>query len=322
MSMAMVISPQNQPLSESANGHLSVSSSSKLYPPATAQYEELVQSSELFWEKLKAFHQSFGTKFMVPTVGGKALDLHLLFVEVTSRGGLEKVIKDRKWKEVIVVFNFPTTITSASFVLRKYYMSLLYHFEQVYYFHRQAPSLLAADPESGNEVEGSLVQNNGASTSFMPSQGNAKLHPGSSVTGFIDGKFDNGYLVTVNLDNHELKGVLYHIPQVMHMSQSTLPSEIATRRKRRRSRIKLRDPFRPKSNRSGYNFFFAEHYARLKPQYYGRERAISKKIGYLWNNLTEAEKQVYQEKGVRDKERYKSEMQEYRSSQGLNIGKV
>lgn len=27
----------------------------------------------------------------IPTVGGKALDLHRLFVEVTSRGGLEKV---------------------------------------------------------------------------------------------------------------------------------------------------------------------------------------------------------------------------------------
>lgn len=29
--------------------------------------------------------------FRVPTVGGKALDLHCLFVEVTSRGGIEKV---------------------------------------------------------------------------------------------------------------------------------------------------------------------------------------------------------------------------------------
>lgn len=29
----------------------------------------------------------------VPVVGGKALDLHQLFVEVTSRGGLEKVLK-------------------------------------------------------------------------------------------------------------------------------------------------------------------------------------------------------------------------------------
>ncbi|KAJ6894953.1 hypothetical protein NC652_028632 [Populus alba x Populus x berolinensis] len=103
------------------------------------KYEDIAQSSDLFWEKLKAFHQSFGTKFMVPTVGGQALDLHHLFVEVTSRGGIEKVITDRKWKEVITAFNFPTTITSASFVLRKHYLSLLYHFEQVYHFNKQIP---------------------------------------------------------------------------------------------------------------------------------------------------------------------------------------
>lgn len=54
---------------------------------------------------------------------------------------LLQVIRDRKWKEVIVVFNFPTTITSASFVLRKYYLSLLYHFEQVYCFNKQAPPI-------------------------------------------------------------------------------------------------------------------------------------------------------------------------------------
>lgn len=31
------------------------------------------------------------TFFRVPIIGGKELDLHHLFVEVTSRGGLEKV---------------------------------------------------------------------------------------------------------------------------------------------------------------------------------------------------------------------------------------
>ncbi|KAB2626529.1 high mobility group B protein 10-like [Pyrus ussuriensis x Pyrus communis] len=66
---------------------------------------------------------------------GKSLDLHLLFVELASRGGLDKVIRDHKWKKVIVAFNIPTIITNASFVLRKYYLSLLYHFEQAYYLH-------------------------------------------------------------------------------------------------------------------------------------------------------------------------------------------
>ncbi|XP_020574150.1 uncharacterized protein LOC110020404 [Phalaenopsis equestris] len=41
---------------------------------------------------------------------------------------------EKRWREVIATFNFPPTTTSASFVLRKYYLSLLHHFEQVYFF--------------------------------------------------------------------------------------------------------------------------------------------------------------------------------------------
>lgn len=54
-----------------------------------------------------------------------------------------QVVKDRKWKEVTMIFKYPSTITSASFVLRKYYQSLLYHFEQVYYFRKKNRPVLA-----------------------------------------------------------------------------------------------------------------------------------------------------------------------------------
>lgn len=54
-----------------------------------------------------------------------------------------QVVKDRKWKEVTMIFKYPSTITSASFVLRKYYQSLLYHFEQVYYFRKKIRPVLA-----------------------------------------------------------------------------------------------------------------------------------------------------------------------------------
>jgi hypothetical protein len=60
------ISAQQQQLrtgSGSANGQLPVSTKSS-YPSATASYEEVSQSSDIFWEKLKDFHDSFGTKFM------------------------------------------------------------------------------------------------------------------------------------------------------------------------------------------------------------------------------------------------------------------
>ncbi|KAM2613903.1 hypothetical protein TB2_028583 [Malus domestica] len=311
-SSSSATSAHQQLLSLPANGSSlsSPASAPKAYPSPTATYEEVVQSSDLFWEKLKEFHDSFRTKFMIPTVGGKTLDLHLLFVEVTSRDGLEKVIRDRKWKEVITAFNFPTTITSASFVLRKYYLSLLYHFEQAYYFHKEVYSIPVLEPLSKNLFNGSATVEEGASRNQFPESTEVQL--GCSIMGTIDGKFDSGYLATVNLGSDELKGVLYHAPTSTYVSQSF--SDMPTRRNRKRSRLALRDPFRPKSNRSGYNFFFAEHYARLKPLYYGQERAISKKIGYLWNNLTEAEKQVYQDKATKDKERYRTELLEYKSS--------
>lgn len=57
---------------------------------------------------------------------------------------LLQVIRERKWGEVKGIFRFPASVTSASFVLRKYYLSLLYHFEQVYYFRKAEPSVSVA----------------------------------------------------------------------------------------------------------------------------------------------------------------------------------
>ncbi|KAK4794290.1 hypothetical protein SAY86_012284 [Trapa natans] len=144
----------------------------RAYPPKTAEYEDLVQNSEVFQEKLRAFHSCYGSKFAVPTVGCRALDLHRLFVEVTSRGGIEKVTRDRRWKEVILAFSFPSTITSASFVLRKHYMSLLYHFEQVYFFCKEVPPV--SMPDSGMEslINGSVMKEGDGYMALSSGHGN------------------------------------------------------------------------------------------------------------------------------------------------------
>ncbi|KAK8962464.1 High mobility group B protein 15 [Platanthera guangdongensis] len=69
---------------------------------ATRSYEDVVADESLFMATLEALHRSLGTKFMVPKVGGRPLDLHRLFVEVTSRGGLQtwglrvKIAVDRR----------------------------------------------------------------------------------------------------------------------------------------------------------------------------------------------------------------------------------
>lgn len=73
---------------------------------------------------------------LLPSVWPKLFDLHNLYCV-----WLFQVIKDRKWKEVIGAFNFRNTITSASFVLRKYYLKFLYQLEHVYYFQKPASSI-------------------------------------------------------------------------------------------------------------------------------------------------------------------------------------
>lgn len=52
---------------------------------------------------------------------------------------LDQVIKDRKWKEVTNCFKFAETTTSASYILRKYYVGLLYYFEQAYLHGKTGP---------------------------------------------------------------------------------------------------------------------------------------------------------------------------------------
>uniref|UniRef100_A0AAU6NDF7 High mobility group protein n=1 Tax=Populus davidiana x Populus alba var. pyramidalis TaxID=1550601 RepID=A0AAU6NDF7_9ROSI len=317
------------------------------YPAPGATYEDVIVSPKLFMETLEKFHAAMGTKFMIPIIGGKELNLHRLFVEVTSRGGIEKIIRERRWKEVTGVFNFPSTATNASFVLRKYYGSLLQHYEQLYYFKARSWS-----PASPVPLQSSSISQCPAQVTVQPSpeyqaaavkQQTANIPelcramPGSSastsVIGVIDGKFESGYLVTVTVGSEKLKGVLYQAPQnqswqvpqprsVPANNSGNTQAVPGTRRRRRRkkSEIKRRDPAHPKPNRSGYNFFFAEQHARLKPLYPGKDREISRMIGELWNKINDSQKAVYQDKALKDKERYKIEMEGYRER--LRTGKV
>ncbi|KAJ4968019.1 hypothetical protein NE237_014720 [Protea cynaroides] len=320
------------------------------YPPPLAKYQNVVADRNLFMDSLEKLHGTMGTKFMIPTIGGKELDLHRLFVEVTSRGGLEQIIRERRWKEVTAVFSFPATATNASFVLRKYYISLLHHYEQIYFFGAQgwtspppvplqSPSPMPVPPRGlvepelpSPEAQTSVTVKRRKSTGeFLPG---ASPLPSmvSPVVGVIDGKFEHGYLVSVRVGTQQLKGVLYYakehsvsqVPQdsgfvANNSGRDATVAGPRRRRRRKKSEIRKRDPAHPKLNRSGYNFFFAEQHARLKLLHPGRDREISKMIGELWNKLTETGKAVYQEKGFKDKERYRSEMEVYRERQKTGV---
>ncbi|XP_052200980.1 high mobility group B protein 9 [Diospyros lotus] len=254
------------------------------YPPPLAAHDDVVGDPTLFWDTLRNFHFELGTKYMVPVIGGKELNLHVLYVEVTKRGGYDKVVSEKKWREISSVFMFSPTTTSASYALRKHYFSLLYHYEQVYFFKLQAPFIA------------------------------------STAIGTIDGKFDCGYLVSVNVGSESLNGVLYYPdhpgssvsispPCTAIVPYHPKPRHHSGRRNRRR---RGGDPNRPKPNRSGYNFFFAEKHSELKSLYPDREREFTKMIGESWSSLNQEERMVYQSYGLKDKERYQREMKEYR----------
>ncbi|KDP36861.1 hypothetical protein JCGZ_08152 [Jatropha curcas] len=290
----------------------------KRYPAPLASHEEVVKDPLTFWDTLRRFHSIMGTKFMIPVIGGQELDLYILYVEATKRGGYEKVVQEKKWREVGSVFNFSPTTTSASFVLRKHYFGLLFHYEQVHFFKVQGPicSTTAASP---GRPELAIVEYSPKPTRACPDPPTG----GSSFSaiGTIDGKFDCGYLVSVQVGSEVLSGVIYH-PDKIGTSSSIVQYSNAlipfTRNRkprysgrRRRSR-RGGDPSHPKPNRSGYNFFFAEKHYKLKSLYPNREREFTKIIGQSWSNLSAEERMVYQNIGMKDKERYKRELKEYK----------
>ncbi|XP_010672469.2 high mobility group B protein 10 [Beta vulgaris subsp. vulgaris] len=263
----------------------------KFYPEVAdeAEYQQLVQNPELFMQKLKDFHSSFNTHFISPFVGGATLDLHRLFVEVTSRGGLNQVITDRKWEEVVSAFQFGITSFKRSFVLRKYYLSLLFHFEQAYFLRKKAPAVAMTDAarritviESSMESSQSTSNSNDVSTTTSHMQASRQIQLGASLIGVIHEKMDYGYVVSVNVGSDTLKGILYHFPDKPQPPWNPNYS-IPRRRKRKKSQLSLVE------------------YATLKPPSQGQGKSISD-IGHMWNQSSEPEKQFNQDKGVTAKE--------------------
>ncbi|CAL5022087.1 unnamed protein product [Urochloa decumbens] len=292
------------------------------YPAPVAEHAEVVADAARFRAALERLHAHMGTRLKVPIIGGKDLDLHQLYKEVTSRGGIDKVKAENRWREVTASFIFPATATNASFMLKKYYMSLLYHFEQLYFFKAQGwyqeeiDSRTKSSTEIKTEAQASHKRKRGSNAS--PSDP-ASSSDNVDVDVIIDGKFEHGYIVTVIMGSKSTKAILYNCTEEHALPTPAPPVgsnstdlKGGRRRRRRRKKLSTTDPRHPKPNRSGYNFFFQDQHRILKPQYPGQDRLISKMIGERWNNLSPEDKAVYQERGVQDKERYRTQLAVYK----------
>ena len=78
-----------------------------------------------FWE---ACHKPLAR---VPTVGGREIDLHLLFLSVRRRGGYEKATKERLWGHIAEEMSMHATSKAhLSGALRKHYEQILLPYER------------------------------------------------------------------------------------------------------------------------------------------------------------------------------------------------
>eukprot|EP00854_Cymbomonas_tetramitiformis_P011524 gene11524-13619_t len=210
------------------------------YPVPLSTHEEVFASRDIFIDTLQKFHLSFfGTPLgRVPQVAGKELDLHVLYTQVTEKGGLDEVIKEKRWKEISSAFNFPATCTSGSFTLRKYYAKLLHDYEQVYYFRKEGAPVPPPDISA-------LV--------------------GSTVSGSVDSAFEFGYFITVNVNGQDYKAtpLLQLFFQLLSFMLETelgadgnpmTPASIG-HKKKKKGDAKPKDPNAPKPNKTAFNYF-------------------------------------------------------------------
>ena len=106
-------------------------------------FVQVVQNRDLFMRTHEDLLERLGIKFKIPKVGGIEVDLHRLYIEVTSLGGIEQVIARKQWVMVCEPFNFPSSFTNKSFVIKKLYTNALHHYEQVYFHRTQGPMVSA-----------------------------------------------------------------------------------------------------------------------------------------------------------------------------------
>ncbi|OVA16760.1 ARID/BRIGHT DNA-binding domain [Macleaya cordata] len=188
--------------------------------------ESFLDNSKLFYQKLKEFNELHGLS-LAASVVGKALDLYMLYKEVTTRGGFALVSKNGRWAEVASALNFTSRVINPSIQLQDVYESLLYQFELIYSSGTQTKP----HAPSGHLLSSSLIEKptrGHSSSSGDRSALKRKLqnYPcdqwsrgdsvdlgsqvGNTFSGVMETEFDSGYLVSVMVGSEKLNGLLYH----------------------------------------------------------------------------------------------------------------
>lgn len=150
-----------------------------------------------FMRRLFEFHEKRGTPISrVPQMGGRELDLFLLYNSVTSLGGLDEVVGRVGWGSVLASFNFPPSITNAAYTLRQHYQAILYPFEKAFFGGSLAPGSLAAlssatvaaSAEPTTRPPSAPVGPDGGRLTTSRKRGRAEMSAGDDEAAVRDGK--------------------------------------------------------------------------------------------------------------------------------------
>lgn len=92
------------------------------------------RETESFLCELRRFHVNRGSPFhRLPRLSGKSIDLYLLYVLVTTRGGWEKVNDFNEWESLVPLFGVPSCCVNAGLALKQLYLRYLDHYEKVHF---------------------------------------------------------------------------------------------------------------------------------------------------------------------------------------------
>ncbi|KAL3538282.1 hypothetical protein ACH5RR_001648 [Cinchona calisaya] len=94
-------------------------------------------SPDSFYEKLIKLNESSGLSIVFDFRETK-VDLHLIYKEVTDRGGSHQVSKDGKWIEVASALSIKNHASFLPRQIQKVYENLLYQYEQIHYYRTPA----------------------------------------------------------------------------------------------------------------------------------------------------------------------------------------
>lgn len=97
----------------------------------------------------------------MPKISGKIIDLHLLYSEVTERGGFAKVNNRDEWDEVLPAIDLKDKCVNASAAIKLIYRRFLEKYERLTFFGEDPDKVDAADVSDSND--------GGRSRRFFPS---------------------------------------------------------------------------------------------------------------------------------------------------------